>query len=118
VADNFAVGGIACSVSLEGGVLGIGVFKSSVNRDRSVRTHPDSGAAIEGQSLPHWPAVKELAVAAHTAFPRMPSVGWDIAITDDGPVLLEGSGVWCVDLAQMSHRLPLGKTPIPSSSLK
>jgi hypothetical protein len=44
----------------------------------------------------------------------MPSVGWDIVLTEEGPLLLEGNAVWCVDLAQLSHRRPLAETPIPT----
>jgi hypothetical protein len=113
VADNFAAGGIACPISLRTGILGSGSFKASGDR-QPVNRHPDSRAAITGRTVPYWAAVKELAVAAHSTFETMASIGWDIAITDEGPTLLEGNAVWCVDLAQMSHRQPLSDTSIPA----
>lgn len=112
VADNFAFGGIAAPVSLDDGVLGAGVLMH-VDLAEPIRLHPDTGAAIAGRALPHWQAVKALALAAHAAFPTMASVGWDIAITDDGPVLVEGNAVWGVDLPQLAHRTPLGDSIIP-----
>jgi hypothetical protein len=89
-----------------------GVMKADIVQ-RVVR-HPDSGAPIEGFALPYWREVRELAITAHRTFPAMVSVGWDIAITASGPVLVEGNAVWCVDLAQMSTARPLADTPIPA----
>jgi hypothetical protein len=112
VADNFAAGGIAAGVDLETGVLGSAATKA--NAASRLRHHPDSGAPIEGRALPHWREACDLAVAAHRAFASMVSVGWDVAITADGPVLVEGNAVWCVDLAQISSGRPLAVTPIPA----
>ena len=52
-------------------------------------THPDQGAAIIGQHLPHWDEV--LRVNAHVAELHTPLKyqSNDIAITDDGPVVIE-----------------------------
>jgi hypothetical protein len=49
---------------------------------------------------------------AHGEFRDMASVGCDIAITEGGPVLVEGNGVWCVDLAQIAHQRPLSETDV------
>lgn len=114
VADNFAAGGIATAIDLASGRLGPGVRKARPDA-APLRDHPDSGAPIQGAVLPHWAAATALAVAAHRVFSRMASVGWDVAITDDGPVLVEGNGVWCVDLAQVSHGRPLADSIIPQA---
>jgi hypothetical protein len=111
VADNFAAGGLACGIDLETGALQPARRKTD---DTKLRAHPDTGAPIEGCVLPHWPDVLDLAEAAHECFGSMVSVGWDIAITPQGPVLVEGNPVWCVDLAQMSNDRPLADTPIPA----
>ena len=112
VADNFDFGGIASPVSLDEGVLGPGALMH-VDLAEPIRQHPDAGASIAGRSLPPWAAVKALALAAHAAFPTMASVGWDIAITDAGPILVEGNAVWGVDLPQLAHRMQLGDSVIP-----
>jgi hypothetical protein len=110
VADNFAAGGLAAPITLNDGRLGLAVFKS---RSSVFDAHPESGAAILGRCLPHWSAVKELAVAAHAEFKTLPSIGWDIAITEDGPVIVEGNSEWGTNVVQMSHQLPLDATVIP-----
>ena len=110
VADNFAAGGLAAPITLQDGRLGLAVFKS---RTGVFDAHPESGAAIFGRCLPHWSDVKRIAVAAHAEFKTLPSIGWDIAITADGPVLVEGNSEWGTNVVQMSHRMPLDATVIP-----
>ena len=78
------------------------------------KAHPDSGETIIGRTLPHWPEVKRIAVAAHEEFKTLPSIGWDIAITEDGPVIVEGNSQWGTDGVQMSHQKPLQATSIPA----
>lgn len=58
--------------------------------------------------LPRWQDVLALALRAHAASPAKVAVGWDIAITDAGPVPVEGNGSPCVDLIQRDQRTPLG----------
>jgi hypothetical protein len=53
--------------------------------------HPVTGARVEGRLLAGWPEIQALAVEAHRAFPHRVLVGWDIAHTVDGPLLLEGN---------------------------
>lgn len=72
-------------------------------------THPITGAAVSGRMLPHWPAVCALARAAHHGFRDRTVVGWDIAITADGPLIVEGNPNPDVLLIQRVHRAPLGR---------
>jgi hypothetical protein len=111
-ADNFALGGLAAPIDLDSGTLGCGIFKRPKRGRERVYHHPDTGAVIQGRTLPNWSDAKQLAIAAHTEFKSMVSVGWDIAFTDQGLILVEGNAVWCMELIQASHRAPLGRTPI------
>jgi hypothetical protein len=70
--------------------------------------HPDTGAAITGRVLPLWDEVLALAAQAHRAFADRTVIGWDIAITADGPVLIEGNSGPDVDLLQRPMRRGLG----------
>ena len=54
-----------------------------------LETHPVSGAPVVGMKLPFWSETLASAVAAHDLFPDLGICGFDIAVTDAGPVVLE-----------------------------
>lgn len=113
VVDNFAQGNLAASIEGASGRLGSAVRKEGEAGILGCAVHPDTGQRIEGFALPDWDVVVALALRAHAAFPEMVSVGWDIALTDTGCLLVEGNHCWDVDLMQIPHRRPLGETRFP-----
>ncbi len=52
----------------------------------------------------------DLALLAHERLGEPCFVGWDVALTINGPILLEGNDKFGVDLAQMPSGQPLGET--------
>jgi len=106
--DNLATGGIAVPVDKASGILGSGITKDLAG-DRIVR-HPDTGHKIVGVRIPYWHQIIQLCLQAHGAFPAFPFVGWDVAVTQDGPVLVEGNPDWGVEGLQMAHNQPLGES--------
>ncbi|MBI2256094.1 MAG: hypothetical protein HYU58_15840 [Proteobacteria bacterium] len=74
--------------------------------------HPVTGARINGVMLPEWPEVKALAIRAHTVFSDRFIIGWDIAVTPEGPVLIEGNAYPDFAFLQRVHRQPAGESPI------
>jgi hypothetical protein len=109
--DNFAAGGIAAPVDPRTGVLGEAVTKK---RPWELLTHhPTTGARITGEVLPYFQNAIELSLSAHAGFGGPRFVGWDIALTDRGPIAIEGNTVWCVDLIQITSGRPLGETAFP-----
>jgi hypothetical protein len=108
--DNIHAGGIAAAVDLATGRLGratdLGVSVNSAWH----ATHPVTGAPIEGRILPHWPEALELVKRAHDQIGDRVAVGWDVAILEDGPCLIEGNGKPDVDLMQRPHRTGLGNS--------
>ena len=111
VVDNFVAGGLASPIDLETGQLGPAVYMDPRRPDRDV--HPDTGQPIADAVLPFWKEVRELSLRAHRAFPRIATVGWDIAITDDGVRLLEANTGWGFHVVQMAQGKPLGTTALP-----
>jgi hypothetical protein len=93
--DNFqfgATGNLTSRIRLADGVLlaaltpnpkGAGYVPATV--------HPDTGRRIEGVRLPFWPETCELARSAARRFLPLRLVGWDVAITPKGPVLIEAN---------------------------
>ena len=100
IVDNIHAGGLACAVSLVDGRLGRASDLGTNARLGWVTEHPTTGARIEGARLPFWNEVGPLAVAAHALFSDRLVIGWDIAITGDGPILIEGNRGPDMDLMQ------------------
>ncbi len=62
-----------------------------------VQRHPVTGARIAGSILPKWRSIVELVERAHRLIAaEMPTVGWDVALTPDEPVLIEANRDWAV----------------------
>ncbi len=84
-------GEYAASIDLETGVMGRFTGDHMSTSHLYYDTHLVTGAQITGRSIQEWPAIRNVALAAHRAFPHRVLVGWDIALTDDGPMVLEGN---------------------------
>ncbi|WP_395020169.1 sugar-transfer associated ATP-grasp domain-containing protein [Dongia sp.] len=74
--------------------------------------HPVTGVAVKGRVVPCWPAVAALAERAHRVTRDRILVGWDIAITPSGPLLLEGNSYPDVHYPQRIYRQPYGEMRI------
>jgi hypothetical protein len=105
--DNLHAGGIAAAVALDTGRLSGATNLGTDARLGWLSSHPDTGAAIKGRALPLWKEIKKLAVDAHRAFADRVVIGWDVAILDDGPILIEGNGNPDMDILQRFMRTGL-----------
>jgi hypothetical protein len=54
-----------------------------------VEIHPVSKKPFVGMQIPHWDAVLNVTTKAHHLMPEFGVFGWDIAVTADGPVIIE-----------------------------
>lgn len=98
--DNMAAGNLAAPVDIETGIVsGPGVYSDITKEDMAV--HPVTGIVIVGFRVPFWDAVINLARNVALLSNGNRSVGWDIAITEEGPELIEGNHNWCKLLWQM-----------------
>jgi hypothetical protein len=118
--DNFHAGGIVAGIDLVTGELGQahGGGSQGMPRVRDMAccdSHPLTGAKMTGRRLPFWPEVKDLARRAHALVPNLAVVGWDIAITFTGPVIVEGNSSPDVDLMQVGHQAPMGETRVAAA---
>ena len=66
-----------------------------------------------GVAVPDWPACVALVNQAHAAFPRpVPFLGWDVALTDRGPVLVETNVAVSFYLTQAARLVPAFEGPL------
>jgi hypothetical protein len=56
--------------------------------------HPRTGARIPGFALPCYEEACELVLRAARLFLPLRTIGWDVAVTPTGPVLVEGNACW------------------------
>ncbi len=68
-------------------------YKISDDRQRLIE-------AFEGQILPYWQEAKTIAKDAHLSCGDITTVGWDLALTDQGIKILEGNINWGVEVHQ------------------
>lgn len=95
--DNRATGGVGVGITDDGFLYKYGVGHHKVEYKHSVTNY-----VYEGTKIPYWKEVKELAIRAHKAISDIPTIGWDVAITPNGPVLIEGNDNWEISGAQDS----------------
>lgn len=108
VVDNLKNGGLMAPADFDTGELGPGCVGRGVGDfDR----HPANDEPITGRKVPFWDEAKALALDAHgRGFPEYNLVGWDVAITNDGPVLIEGNGQPSMIITQRGGRRGVGGT--------
>ena len=95
--DNASSGGnIDGCVDVESGEIKFPVQFDSWNHFKEVDTHPDSGARLNGVMVKNWEAITSEVIRYQQSFPYCKAAGWDIAITDNGPVVVEVNDFWDV----------------------
>lgn len=108
--DNMGKGNVVAPVELATGRVGTPWRVRPTGLVERVETHPDSGRPIRGLVLPDWQRALDLCRRGQTVFDEVPSIGWDVAPTPDGPVLVEANIMWA---ASDYHDWPQGLTPYP-----
>ena len=116
VANNFIpeYDVIGAPIDDETGRLGAAYRKKLDQVMEPIDIHPTSGERIKGFRLPDWSAAKRLALRGHRTLSNIALVGWDIALTADGPVIIEGNKTPGGDSPQVAHKEPWGATRFPA----
>lgn len=119
--DNWSLGlsgNLVAPIDIEDGTLGTARTSRSKTWPAmfATDTHPDTGARIEGYSIPYWNEAKELAVRAQGVFKQVPTLGWDIAITDTGPLIVETNFNYAVELIEVSLQRGIRQDLAPTFS--
>jgi hypothetical protein len=96
--DHLSYGAIGSWVDVESGALGPGRSRHHFGYSSVI---PGTDKTFVGFKLPHWSQVKEVALKAASVLPWARAIGWDIAIADRGPVLIEGNAEWSTSLLQI-----------------
>lgn len=100
--------GIQCGIDIQNGTI----TKVGTNSQAEEDETDEHDKALLGFSLPFWNECIELVCRAHDqGFPAFVTLGWDVALTSQGPLLLETNVDWGIAPHQLFTG-PLGRTSL------
>ena len=99
--DNFAAGGLAVGVNGDGTLREHGINHDANYNYRLYSEHPDSHICFTGCKVPRYFEAIAIVKRAQRLFPMIPSIGWDVCITEDGILLLEANWNWGIEEIEM-----------------
>lgn len=100
--DNFHAGGMGAAINMETGELIGPAIDKDLNR---YDFHPTTHTKFDHFKIPYFEEAKNLVKEAALESDKILVVGWDIAITDEGPLIIEGNRRPGFDLIQvLDHR--------------
>lgn len=101
--DNLESGGLFCPIDRETGkITGVGHTSALITLEK----HPNTGIPLVGYQIPYVKEAFELCERAALEEPGMRFVGWDVCITPEGPVIVEGNDYPGYDFWQQPEHTP------------
>jgi len=88
--DNSSSGGMYLSVDIEKGKLVGKSHQLMKNGGKQLERHPDTNTLFDGFAIPYFQESKILIKKAVSYIPDR-IIGWDVAISNNGPILIEGN---------------------------
>lgn len=87
--DNMSSGGLGAQIDPETGKI---ITDALDYKGTHVSEHPDSHIKFKGYQLPEWDKLKEKILLLTSRIPSVHCVGWDMAYSKKGWVLVEANG--------------------------
>lgn len=92
VIDNWDSGSLFVGIDDKKGTLcKYGYYKPKEGDNKKVDRHPESGIIFDGWKIPFYREAVDLCLKAHRFFYGRFIIGWDLIITDNGPLILEAN---------------------------
>ena len=103
IVDNLHSGGLVTGIDIETGII---TTDGTDFQYRTYDVHPETGTKIKGFVIPYFREAKELITRACIEKEVYGYYGWDIAITEKGPVIVESNTHPGAEIIQTAY-LPL-----------
>lgn len=101
--DNLNNGGMVVPVDEKTGHISL----RAMDKEKKVYSvHPSTGNAIQGFTFPDWEKAMDMVCQAALEITQIGYMGWDIAFTPDGPILVEGNEYPGNGLLQLPEHTP------------
>lgn len=92
--DNGMSGNIMVGVEKDSGALMEYAFADAVNTaDSKLDRHPQTMTVFKDFQIPYFEESIEMVKSLHLLFHQFYMIGWDIGITPDGPIVIEGNNI-------------------------
>lgn len=89
------IGNVEAVINIEEGTLGPATQITGTGSGiRTIVMHPDTNLCFEGFKLPFWKKTCDLVTEVAPKFLPLRTIGWDIALTSEGPIIVEGNSLW------------------------
>ncbi len=106
--DNFndgRNGNMVAEIDIASGKLG--PARGSLSKDypcmSSFSVDPDTGHPIAGRLVPYWEEIKALLLKSQATLPELKTLGWDVAITNQGPFIVEANSNYGGESTQVAY---------------
>lgn len=103
IVDNWAVGGIAVCINTDGSLSNYGFMKPPFGK--RMTCHPDTNVQFGTFVVPYFQEAVSLCEKLHEKLCNIWAIGWDVAITPNGPLFIEGNDNWEISLLQLEKGL-------------
>lgn len=99
--DNWSKGGVVAKVNSNGFLDEYGFFKPGYGT--KTKFHPDTKVVFKETKIPFFNEAIKVTKQFHCKLNNIFSIGWDVAITVDGPVFIEGNDNWGCESIQICY---------------
>lgn len=107
--DNWSTNGISCQIDLQLGKLSSGIIFKDRENIEVIENHPNTCIALKGKIVPNWDSIKKEVLRLAENLSSIPYIAWDIIVTEEEIVILEGNNCSDVNLIQVHEPLLTNK---------
>lgn len=86
--DNLTKGGMISIIDVDTGII---MYPAIDKKNKVFDYHPITKTKIEGYQIPYWDQVILMIKGASSLVPDVRYIGWDVAISENGPILIEAN---------------------------
>lgn len=86
--DNTSMGGIGAAIDVKTGEV---ISQGYTSSGQKFENHPDTNIAFKGFKIPYWDELLEMLEQINKEQGDMKYIGWDVALTENGWVLVEAN---------------------------
>lgn len=101
IVDNFHQGGVGVKVNIEKGCLEGNTIDKANNESEYTKV---TNVKVDGFKIPYWDEIIKMTCEAAKVNDNVNIVGWDVGLTDKGPVIIEGNRGPGMDIIQVLYK--------------